>query len=554
MKKVTIGDDTVDLATTIIGERAFKNCTSLEEVYIGSNVKEYSDSAFEGCVSLTKIEHGTGVNSVGSYAFADCAALTSVTIPANIITLGNNVFNNCTALEDVTIERNSKEFLRSFGSNVFNGCYNLERLYYTGTLDDWNEITIADNVYPLSVTPYFYSKNQPTTVGDYWYYNGNGSKRVWNVTDVAFEAEYYSENFVDLFGGESSSYSTLFYNSISNDSKFMSDLYAWETLNIIANSSLVDGVWKVSKKDLYKVVLYDLLCGEVDAQKHILDSLEYATLTYTAEFAKEFVGEIEGDDIFIIPASAVNCAKLAKYGIVGLEGYFERAETLHEALENCAREKAFSDMDVAFQTLLMKIANDSSAPQDLRDAARDCAELYQTVTQEIYAKMKADAEETATNKGIVSVFAGLAWDWFAGKAFPGLSAAQLAAKGILLLANLGYNVDDVNMSFYKLSAAVKLEAALRNIIEDTLPDYFRISNRVNAENYVYSVDMYKTSVLLGFDYSNALLAAEAESKLPEEKLEYELMMLEISAMQDQKQELYNRFDELIPQAYTIYYA
>lgn len=51
--KVVIGDDTVDIPETTIGERAFKGCTALEEVYIGSNVKTIAENAFEGCDSLS---------------------------------------------------------------------------------------------------------------------------------------------------------------------------------------------------------------------------------------------------------------------------------------------------------------------------------------------------------------------------------------------------------------------------------------------------------------------------------------------------------------------
>ena len=561
-----------------IDKETFRNCTSLVTVVIGERVETIGDYAFagcvlletinydhvptignyvfEGCVSLKNIDLGTGVNSVGSYAYSGCTALTSVVIPSNVKSLGNNVFNNCVSLDDVTFV-NGKDYLRSFGSNVFSGCSNLDRLYFTGTPDEWAEITInSNNVYPLSVTPYFYSEKQPSAYGDYWYYNGNNDKRIWNITDIAFEAEFSSENFVEIFGGENSSYSTIFYNSLSNDTSFKTGLAAWQVLHMVADSSLVDGVWKISEKDLYELAIYDLLCNDPNAQTEWLGLYNDSSYAYLSDYVKMFAGnEMTKEILQTYDANIDYCPEEIGIDLSIASMLFEVADNLYDAYLYCARYKAFSDMDQAFQIVLLQIANDSSNPSALREAARECANLYKTAADQMMLDF-AEKYATAGAKAIQNAFMGDIWSLVTENAFPTLGASILAARGILLLSNMGFNVDDIYISYYELGAAVKLEGALRNVINDTLRDYYRKSSQESAEQYVYAIGLYKTSVLLGFDYSSALLdeRSKAGDIDAEEKQEYVSIINNLASMKQGKKDLYNRFDNLVSQAYAAYYA
>ena len=83
------------MATMTIGHYAFYNCTALEEVYINNQVKD-----------------------IQTYAFASCASLKSVTISDGVNSIGNNAFLNCSNLTDI---------------------------YYTGSMEKWNKISIGSN-------------------------------------------------------------------------------------------------------------------------------------------------------------------------------------------------------------------------------------------------------------------------------------------------------------------------------------------------------------------------------------------------------------------------
>ena len=70
--------------------------------------------------------------------------------------------------------------VKSIDSSAFYGCTSLTTVYYGGTEEDWNaKITIGSyNSKLTSATRYYYSKTEPTTVGNYWHYV-DGVPTVW---------------------------------------------------------------------------------------------------------------------------------------------------------------------------------------------------------------------------------------------------------------------------------------------------------------------------------------------------------------------------------------
>lgn len=51
------------------------------------------DYAFRGCTSLTSVTIPEGVTEIGSSAFYDCACLTSVVIPQSVTEIAENAFD-----------------------------------------------------------------------------------------------------------------------------------------------------------------------------------------------------------------------------------------------------------------------------------------------------------------------------------------------------------------------------------------------------------------------------------------------------------------------------
>ena len=105
-----------------IGLNAKSNIV-IPDVYDGLPITEICDSAFENLTHIESVKIGENVNTIGSFAFAGCENLKSVVIPRSVKNIGEFAFacfNN---------------------ENYFS---NLTDVYYTGTIDEWVQISFDD--------------------------------------------------------------------------------------------------------------------------------------------------------------------------------------------------------------------------------------------------------------------------------------------------------------------------------------------------------------------------------------------------------------------------
>lgn len=82
----------------MIGKSAFEGCSDMDDViFWGGEV--IGDRAFKDCVSLTDISIPSEVTSIGESAFEGCLSLESVIIWGDDVTFGVNAFGNCPKLD-----------------------------------------------------------------------------------------------------------------------------------------------------------------------------------------------------------------------------------------------------------------------------------------------------------------------------------------------------------------------------------------------------------------------------------------------------------------------
>ena len=66
------------------------------------------------------------------------------------------------------------------GYSGFYWCNDLTSVYYTGTAEEWAEISIDySNTALTDATIYYYSETESTEEGNYWHYDKNGEIVVW---------------------------------------------------------------------------------------------------------------------------------------------------------------------------------------------------------------------------------------------------------------------------------------------------------------------------------------------------------------------------------------
>ena len=100
----TIENVSIQTSVTKIGASAFSSCTALGIVYLPSTLTTIDDSAFSSCSSLHTIRLPEGLTSIGDWAFSRCESLTSIRIPSTVTAIGDCAFNSCSSMQSYTVE------------------------------------------------------------------------------------------------------------------------------------------------------------------------------------------------------------------------------------------------------------------------------------------------------------------------------------------------------------------------------------------------------------------------------------------------------------------
>lgn len=152
-------------AVTAIGEAAFEDCKALTKITFGKGITTLNGAAFSGCTGLTtievaeghpnlavvaeslidkstgtlllgtntsKIDHTAGITAIGAYAFAGRVEMTSIFIPRTVTSIGEGAFYGCSELQKVWYEGTEEEWdaltlgsgWSAFTSNQFSVNYN----------------------------------------------------------------------------------------------------------------------------------------------------------------------------------------------------------------------------------------------------------------------------------------------------------------------------------------------------------------------------------------------------------------------------------------------
>ncbi|MBR5428153.1 MAG: leucine-rich repeat protein [Clostridia bacterium] len=155
----------IPAGATGIGAMAFFNCTNLSELSLPDSVTSIGTSAFDNTAYFNNPANWTdGVLYLGAhllevdsaalpsiyvikdetrtiteYAFSDCTLLESVTIPGELSVVNTCAFYGCSSLKYVCIYPGVAQIER----NAFYNCTGLTDVYYFGSEEQWNAITIA---------------------------------------------------------------------------------------------------------------------------------------------------------------------------------------------------------------------------------------------------------------------------------------------------------------------------------------------------------------------------------------------------------------------------
>lgn len=123
---------------TQIPQGLLNGCSGLTEIVIPENVTYIGPMAFAGCSALEEIILPSGIMDVQSRLFEGCSSLKNISIPENVGSIGPDAFYNCTSLAYVVIP---KSITRVY-NNAFENCSALKEVYFGGSADDWDALTV----------------------------------------------------------------------------------------------------------------------------------------------------------------------------------------------------------------------------------------------------------------------------------------------------------------------------------------------------------------------------------------------------------------------------
>lgn len=196
---------TKNFTVTRIGERAFADTDRLTGVSIPSSIKNIGEAAFANTPSLTEItvdDRNPVYHSVDN-CLIETASKTLIAgcknsiIPddGSVISIADYAFSGCTGLTSITIP----DSVTSIGDSAFANCTSLKTVYYSGTQEQKNEISVGSNNTELTNADWIYA----TASGDNltWEYNGlthtlviSGTGNMKNYTLTRIVAQDYFDD------------------------------------------------------------------------------------------------------------------------------------------------------------------------------------------------------------------------------------------------------------------------------------------------------------------------------------------------------------------------
>ena len=252
------GLDSVTLGNGVerIGSYAFASCGMLTEVEIPENVSTIESYAFYDCTALERVTIPEGVDTVDAYAFTGsykavvycedyyrpdtwsdswCESVTTywghstdgvfdysyevaergysvvnvldksatyLRLPEEhggypIVGFDQRAFLGCYDLKNLNIPSG----VAWIGTGAFSSCNFLEKVYYGGTEEAWQSVSVSDmgNENLFAARFYWYSETQPAINGNYWYYDEYGQPTVWphkNSEGLAYEPSADGESYI----------------------------------------------------------------------------------------------------------------------------------------------------------------------------------------------------------------------------------------------------------------------------------------------------------------------------------------------------------------------
>ncbi len=164
LEQVVVGDKLVG-----IGNKAFYKCSKLKTATFPSTLTSVGEYAFYKCESLETMDLGKTVEKIGAFAFYGNTLLKNISLPTSVISIGGQAFRDCKSLSYLSLGKN----ISYIGAHAFYSCPSLT-VYIDSEIEsslwdkDWNS-SFVPAVWGCEITSegYLYSvKGSDKTVSN----------------------------------------------------------------------------------------------------------------------------------------------------------------------------------------------------------------------------------------------------------------------------------------------------------------------------------------------------------------------------------------------------
>lgn len=145
-------------AVSAIGEFAFYNCTTIEEIIFHENITSIGQFAFYGCEKLKEVHIPENCTLIGAGAFSCCYMLEKVSLPSQLRTINKSTFYRCRSLKNIELP----DWITHIDRGAFEGCTSLSDIILPLQLKSIGSTAFADCTCLKSIT----LPNKVTTLGD----------------------------------------------------------------------------------------------------------------------------------------------------------------------------------------------------------------------------------------------------------------------------------------------------------------------------------------------------------------------------------------------------